>query len=147
MDARRAFVAQVLEQLARALRELSDEDFDRLMKGELEASVSFVRPAARQQKRRQAVPPAAAADEALEAVHARLAAAGSREEGQRIVEEAFADKEGLYRFAKWLDLPVQRNDAAKRIREKVVTHTVGRRLSGRAVRGDAGGIARGEGGL
>ena len=144
MDARRAFVAQALEQLARALRELSDEDFDRLMKGELEASVSFVRPAARKQKRRQAVPPAAAADGTLEAVHARLTAAGSREEGQRIVEEAFAGKEGLYAFAKWLDLPVQRNDAAKRIREKVVTHTVGRRLSGRAVRGDAGGNAQGE---
>ena len=75
---------------------------------------------------------------------ARLAAAGSREEGQRIVEEAFAGKERLFTFAKWLDLPVQRNDAAKRIRDKVVTHTVGRRLSGRAVRGDGGGTGSGE---
>ena len=84
-------------------------------------------------------------DAALEAVHARLTAAGSREEGQRIVEEAFADKERLFAFAKWLDLPVQRNDAAQRIRDKVVTQTVGRRLSGRAVRGDGGGNGPGEG--
>ena len=147
MDARRAFVSQVLEQVIKALRELPDEDFDKLMKGELEALVSFVRPASREQKRQKAVPavPAVAA-EAFGGVHARLTAAGSREEGQRIVEEAFADKEQLFAFAKYLDLPVQRSDAAKRIRDKVVTQTVGRRLSGKAVRGDAGGIAFGEGG-
>ena len=142
MDARRALAIQVLEEVIKALQELSDEDFDRLMKGELQASVAFVRPAARKRKRRKEVPAAAA--EALEGVHARLTAAGSREEGQRIVEEAFADKEQLFAFAKYLDLPVQRNDAAKRIRDKVVTHTVGRRLGGKAVRGGAGGIASGE---
>ena len=147
MDPRRAFVIQVLDQVVKALRELSDEDFDKLMKGELEASVSFGRPPSRKPNRRRALAPAAAgaAHEALEAVHARLTAAGSREEGQRIVEEAFADKERLFAFAKYLDLPVQRNDAAKRIRDKVVTHTVGRRLSGRAVRGGAGGNDAGEG--
>lgn len=146
MDARRAFVTQVLDQLIKALRDLSDEDFDRLMTGDLEASITFVRPASRAKGRRRAAAPAmaVASDEALEVVHARLAAAGSREEGQRIVEEAFADKERLFAFAKWLDLPVQRNDAAQRIRDKVVTQTVGRRLSGRAVRGDGGGNGPGE---
>ena len=144
MDTRRAVVMHVLEQLVKAVRELSDEDFDKLMNGDLEASISFVRPATRtRQWGEVAAPPA---DEALEAVHAKLTAAGSREEGQRIVEAAFADKERLFAFAKYLDLPVQRTDTVKRIREKVVTHTVGRRLSGRAVRGDGGGIASGEGG-
>ena len=147
MDARRAFVTQVLDQLIQALRELSDEDFDKLMTGDLEASIAFVKPSPRHRNRRPAVAPAMAveSDAALEAVHARLTAAGSREEGQRIVEEAFADKERLFAFAKLLDLPVQRNDAAQRIRDKVVTQTVGRRLSGRAVRGDGGGNGPGEG--
>ena len=147
MDARRAFVTQLLEQLIQALRDLSDDDFDKLITGDLEASISFVRPASRAKNRRRPAAAAAApvADEALEAVHARLTAAESREEGQRIVEEAFADKERLFAFARWLDLPVQRNDAARRIRDKVVTQTVGRRLSGRAVRGGAGGMDAGEG--
>ena len=144
MDARRALLTQVLDQVKKALRDLSEADFDRLMQGELDVSVSFVRPKAQPQKRRLAVPPVA--EEAFEGVHGRLTAAGSREEGQRIVEGAFADKKRLFAFAKYLDLPVQRNDAAKRIREKVVTHTVGRRLSGKAVRGDGGGMAAGEGG-
>ena len=147
MDARRAFVTQVLDQLIQALRDLSDEDFDKLMAGDLETSISFLRPASRAKSHRRAAAPAMAvpSDAALAAVHARLTAAGSREEGQRIVEEAFADKERLFAFAKWLDLPVQRNDAARRIRDKVVTQTVGRRLSGRAVRGGAGGMDAGEG--
>ena len=108
MDARRALVTQVLDQLIKALRDLSDEDFDRLMTGDLEASISFVRPSPRNRNRRPAAAPAD--DAALAAVHARLTAAGSREEGQRI-------------------------------RDKVVTQTVGRRLSGRAARGGGGMVA------
>ena len=60
MDARRAFVTQVLDQLIQALRDLSDEDFDRLMTGDLEASISFVRPASRGKSRRRAAAPAMA---------------------------------------------------------------------------------------
>ena len=144
MDERRGSVIRVLEALVRAVRELSDEDFDRLMKGDLEASVSFVRPAVQEPKRRKADPPVA--DATFGDVQARLAAAGSREEGLRIVEEAFARKDQLFAFARHLDLPVQRGHAAKRIREKVVTHAVGRRLSGQALRGDGGAIGGGEGG-
>ena len=142
MDARRALVTQMLEQLVRAVQKLSDEDFDKLMKGQLEASVSFVRPAGRKRDRKKAG--VLVADAAFGDVHARLSAASSRDEGQRVVEEAFADKEQLFAFAKWLDLPVQRNDAAKRIRDKVVTITVGRRLSGEAVRGDGGEMVSGD---
>ena len=141
MDERRGAVMRVLEQLVRTVRDLSDEDFDKLMAGELEASVSVGEAAAKAAKGRKADLPVA--DAAFGEVQARLAAAESREEGQRIVEEALAGKEQLFAFAKWLDLPVQRNDAAKRIREKVVTHTVGRRLSGKAVRGDGGANAGG----
>ena len=108
MDARRAVVTQMLEQLVKAVRDLSDEDFDKLMQGELEASVSFVRPAARKRQRRQTGAPAE--DAAFGEVQARLTAASSREEGQRIVEYAFAGKAQLFAFAKWLDLPVQRGD-------------------------------------
>ena len=145
MDARLAVATQVLVQVIKALQELSDEDFDGLARGELEASVSFVRQAAPKREEEEEAPVAAGCEGVFGEVRARLAAAGSREEGQQIVEEAFAGKEQLFAFAKWLDLPVQRNDAAKRIREKVVTHTVGRRLSGEAVRGGAGGSGSREG--
>ena len=142
MDAWHELATEALEQLNKGLEELSEADYDKLMTGELQVSVSFVRPPARKATRRQAAAPAA--DAAFGDVQARLAAAGSREAGQRIVEASFARKEKLFAFARWLDLPVQRTDTVKRMREKVVTHTVGRRLSGQAVRGD--GIGAGEGG-
>ena len=102
MDARLAVVTPVLVQLIKALQELSDDDFDGLMGGELAGSVSFVRPAAPKQERRpSAAPVGAGAEAAFGEVRARLAAACSREDGQRIVEEAFAGKEQLFEFAKW----------------------------------------------
>ena len=104
MDARRAFATQVLDQVVKALWELSDEDFDRLIKVELEASVSFAWAVTRKPNRRQAVAPAT--DEAPEPVHVKLTAARSREEGQRIFEGAFADKERLCAFTKYPELPV-----------------------------------------
>ena len=145
MDAWHELATEALEQLNKGLEELSEDDYDKLMTGELRVSVSFVKPAARKATRRQAEAPVA--DETFGDVQARLAAAGSREAGQRIVEEAFARKEQLFAFARYLDLPVQRTDTVTRMREKVVTHTVGRRLSGQAVRGDGGGgTGAGEGG-
>ena len=147
MDARRAAVTQVLVQVIKALQELSDEEFDGLMRGELQVSLSVVRPTAPKRGRAPAAAPVAGdAEETFGEVRARLAAAGSREEGQQIVDEAFAVKAELFAFARWLDVRVQRNDAAKRMRDKVVTHTVGRRLSGEAVRGGAGGSGSRDGG-
>ena len=142
MDARRAFVTQVLEQLVTAVRELSDADFERLMRGELEASVSFVRPAAAETeagRRRQAVRAGRLCGRGVRGGAGE--AGGGGQPGGGAADRrgyAFAGKEQLFAFAKWLDLPVQRNDAATRIRDKVVTYAVGRRLSGRAVRGGAG---------
>ena len=136
MDASRSFLIKALEQLTKLMRELSNEDFERLMKGELQPSISFSRLAPRASERRKRITPVS--EETLRKVHERLSAAGSREEGQSIVAETFEHKEDLFAFAKFLDLPVQRKDKAERIRDKIVTHTVGRRLSGEAVRGGFG---------
>ena len=116
MDAWQELATEALEQLNKGLAELSEADYGKLMTGELRVSVSFVRPPARKATRRQAEAPVA--DDTFGDVQARLAAAGSREEGQRIVEEAFARKERLFAFARYLDLPVQRTDTVTRMRGK-----------------------------
>ena len=136
MNTPRSFVIQVLEQITKLMQEMSNEDFERLMKGELQPSISFSRLAPRAPERKKQTIPVS--EEALRKVHEKLTGASSREEGQSIVCEAFEDKEELFVFAKFLDLPVQRKDKAERIRDKIVTHTVGRRLSGEAVRGGFG---------
>ena len=135
MDVRRvsAIHIQLLEQLARALQNMPEEDFDKLMKGELQASVSFSQSVPKESGQRKRV--ITNSDATLQAVHARLTSATSREEGHRIVKEAFEHKEDLFGFARYLDVPVQKKDATEKIRDKVVTHTVGRRLGRQAVRG------------
>lgn len=132
----RLLVIQMLEQLNRAMRELSDADFERLMKGELRAGISFSPMGRRASDRSKRRTPAS--EETFRDVHSRLSSVNSRQEGQVIVGEAFGHKEDLFAFAKFLDLPVQRKDKVERIRDKIVTYTVGRRLSGEAVRGSFG---------
>ena len=136
MDTPRILLIQMLEQLTWAMQEISDVDFERLMKGELRAEISFspVEPRTSDRSRRRTP----ASDETFRGVHNRLSSVNSREEGQVIVGEAFGHKEDLFAFAKFLDLPVQRKDKIERIRDKIVTYTVGRRLSGEAVRGSFG---------
>ena len=102
MDAWHELATEALEQLNKGLEDLSEADHDKLMKGELQVSVSFVRPPARKATPRQAEAPVG--DDTFGDVQARLAAAGSREAGQRIVEEALARKERLFAFPKHLDL-------------------------------------------
>ena len=136
MVARRSFAIQILEQLTKALEDMSDEDFDQMMQGDLQAS--FSRSSATPRKSVQKRDGAPISEEKLRSVHARLISASSREEGQSIVSEMFEHKEDLFAFAKYLDLPVQRKDKVERIRDKIVTDTVGRRLSGEAVRGGFG---------
>ena len=58
--------------------------------------------------------------------------AQSREDGHRIVLDAFPERERLFAFARFLDLPVRKGDKAEIVREKIVGFTVGRRLSGEA---------------
>ena len=132
----RQLTVRMLEQLTQAIREMSDEDFDLLRKGELRPLVSFSAAAPRTTNRERRATPVS--EDTLREVHSKLTAADSREEGQQILLEVLAHKEDLFALAKFLDLPVQRRDKMERIRDKIVTFTVGRRLSGEAVRGSYG---------
>lgn len=136
MDTPRSLAIWALEQLTRAMREMSDEDFARLVKGELPAAMLSSTLAPRTSGRRPRL--TSMSEDNFRDVYSTLSAAASREEGQRIVGEVFQKKEDLFSFAKFLDLPVQRRDTVDRIRDKIITYTVGRRLSGEAVRGSYG---------
>lgn len=69
------------------------------------------------------------------AILSKLRSATTRDDGARILHDAFPDKGGLVEFAKHLDLPVQKKDKTDRIRDKVLEFTVGRRLDSEAIRG------------
>lgn len=132
MSVQQSAFGDLLAEVARAVRDLSDAEFERFVNGELRPSITFKACCTGGKSRK---PSPSIPGEELNGIQAKLNTARTREEGYRIVEEAFPLKEGLFAFARFLDLPVQKKDKAGRIREKIVTSTVGRRLNSEAIRG------------
>ncbi len=132
MSAQQSVLGNLLADVAKAVRDMSDDEFEKLVKGELRPSISFKERGSGVKSRK--LPPAISEEE-LRSIQMKLNAARTREEGYSIVQEAFPQKKRLFAFAKSLDLPVQQKDKVERIREKIVSSTVGRRLSSEAIRG------------
>ena len=132
MSAQQSALGNLLADVAKAVRDMSDDEFEKLIKGELHPAISFKERGSSIKGRK---PSPVLSEEQLRSIQKELDVARTREEGYRIVQEAFPMKEGLFAFARLLDLPVQKNDKAEKIRDKIVTSTVGRRLSSEAVRG------------
>ena len=117
---------------ARTIRELPEEDFRRLIKtaAPLEAAALPV-------KRKLTAfdrPVSLERDECERILH-RLMSATTREIGADIVSESFPQKNSLFAFAQFLNLPVQKKDKTERIRERIVSATVGAKLASQAIRG------------
>ena len=113
---------------------MSDDEFEKFIKGELRPSITFktLRNENKSRKLPSSIP---ISEKKLNSIRDKLNTVQTREDGYHIVEEAFPLKEHLFAFAKFLDLPIQEKDKAERIREKIVTSTVGRRLGSEAIRG------------
>lgn len=79
--------------------------------------------------------PSIVSEDDFHGIRAKLDMARSRDHGYRIVLDAFPERERLFAFARFLDLPIRKGDKAENVRKKIVMFTVGRRLSGEAVRG------------
>ena len=132
MNPQQLAFGKLLADIAKAVRAMSEEEFEQLLKGKLRPAISFEERGRRVKSRK---PSPSISEKELPGIQAKLDAAQTREEGNRIVREAFPLKEHLFNFAKFLDLSVQKKDRVERIREKIVTSTVGRRLSSEAIRG------------
>ncbi len=132
MSAQQSALGNLLADVAKAVRDMSDDEFEKLVRGELRPAISFKERGSGIKGR---TPSLVLSEEQLHSIQKKLDAARTREEGHRIVQEAFPMKEGLFTFAKFLDLPILKKDKAERIRDKIVTSTVGRRLSSEAIRG------------
>ena len=132
MSVQQSVLGNLLADVAKAVRDMSDDEFEKLVKGQLRLSISFKERGSGVKGRK---PSPALSEEELRSIQTKLDAARTREEGYRIVQDAFPLKERLFIFAKFLDLPIQKRDKIERIQEKIVASTVGRRLSSEAIRG------------
>ena len=128
----------LLSDIARAVQKMPDDQYRKFVKGELRPTISFEeknRPMKTRPVRPREASTSVVPEHDLHDVRAKLDMVQDREEGHRIVLDAFPERERLFAFARFLDLPVRKGDKAESIREKIVAFTVGRRLSGEAIRG------------
>ena len=132
MGSHQSPLGDLLIDFAKTVRGLSDHDFRKFIEGELRLtfSVDKRQPSVGSYPTRRSVPPGE-----LQRIQGLLNSSTSREEAYAILREHVPLKDGLFALARLLDLPVQRKDKVDKIREKIVASTVGRRLSGEAIRG------------
>ena len=136
MDVQRSVLVKLFEELAKTFKGIPDDEFSRIVKGDLRVAISFEEEPSSSTSKERVID--TISEGKMRGVQRKLVTASSREEGYRIISNEFVRKAELFAFAKHLDLPVQRNDKVDKIREKIVTYTVGRRLGGDAIRGDFG---------
>ena len=135
-DVEQEAFGNLLSDVAKAVRKLPEDQFRELIEGEL--TISFEkkhRPMKNRRLEREKPSIGIVPEDDLRSIRARLDMAQSRDDGYRIVLDALPERERLFAFARFLDLPVRKGDRAENIREKIVASTVGRRLSSEAVRG------------
>lgn len=133
MSVDKAALNNLLVELAKALKQMPADQIEKVANGEFRVEIRCVEPGNEAAVHKTAI--GRVSEEELSDVKEKLAVARSRDEGYKIVQEALPEKERLFAFAKSLDLPVQRKDNANKMRDKIVTSTVGRRLGGEAIRG------------
>ena len=126
-------LSNLLVELAKAIKQLPTDQIAKVANGEFRLEIRCVEPG--DQKAVHKTSLGLVSEKELSDVKEKLATARSRDEGYKIVQEALPEKERLFAFAKSLDLPVQRKDNTNKMRDKIVTSTVGRRLGGEAIRG------------
>ena len=71
----------------------------------------------------------------VRAIVAELLALQSRDAGNGLLREKAPNRRGLEAVARFLQLPVQRDDTVDRLRAKIVENTIGSRLRSDAIQG------------
>ncbi|MBL8795117.1 MAG: hypothetical protein JNM56_14505 [Planctomycetia bacterium] len=122
----RDLLSALLKEMAKAVRDMSDEDLAALRNGELRIQLTPTEKSASSKK------------EPLHDFHPNsivdsLRQADAFGAGLAILERECATKEHLLRLARELDLPAEKRDTVERLRERIVDATIGFRLRSQAI--------------
>jgi hypothetical protein len=130
MPTKRSELANILRRLADYVDNHPDEHLAPIFKQAATLMQSSQRPKK---------PPEKAKSTDLRAIANELQALRSREAGEAMLRDRVANRYGLEAIARFLQLPVQRDDSIDRLRAKIVENTIGSRLRSDAIQGkDAG---------
>lgn len=127
MQSKRSELASILRRLADYVDKHPDEDLAPIFRQASTLMQSDSRP---KRSPRQKSPPLD-----VPGIAAQLQTLQSRDAGDALLLEKAPVKRGLEAIARFLQLPVQRDDTADRLRAKIVENTIGSRLRSEAIQG------------
>jgi len=130
-DIVRMALVRLLRRCADSLSEMSDEEIDAIVSGELDLNLSFVRKKPPPPKKQ----PALLDEPRLTELSIRLRALPSREAGDRLLEDNAPTRSALEVVARYLDVPVRKEDRAEDLRRRIIEATIGFRLGSAAIQG------------
>lgn len=122
-------LSKILKRLSHALDSLSEEDLSKLADSNYLIEIKVV--PRRTKDEPSLLPTDSSADEAI----VQITLLPSRSEAQAFLEERFSSKKALESIARKLDIPINRQDKADDLRDKIVEATVGARLRSQAIQG------------
>ena len=127
-----ARLSALLRRLADVVEGLSSEDVEAVIGGSAEIQVQRVRPRSRRGGGRSRK---AGSDQPCREVVETLRTLGEREAGESLLRSKCPTKASIEQLARFLDLPVTRDDTADTLYERVVESEIGSRLRSEAVQG------------
>jgi hypothetical protein len=130
MPSKRSELANILRRLADYVDSHPDENLAPIFKD----AATLMQSAEGQKK----PPPKRLGPPDVRAIATDLQTLSSREAGDSVLREKVPNRSGLEAIARFLQLPVQRDDTVERLRAKIVENTIGSRLRSDAIQGKIG---------
>lgn len=127
MTNKRSELANILRRLADYIDRHPDEELTPIFE-----QAARLKPTASSHKKN---PPEKLSSEQITELALNLRELGSREAGELLLQNKVPTRRGLEALARFLQLPVQRDDTLDRLRAKIVENTIGSRLRSSAIQG------------
>ncbi len=128
----RSALVRLLRSCVDYLADLPDRDVDAFVSGDIDLRLSILRKKTPKPKKQ----PVQLDDSRLAELSAQLRALPSRDEGNRLLEDCAPTKSALEVIARYLDVPVRKEDRAEQLRRRIIEATIGFRLSSAAIQGE-----------
>lgn len=122
----RDLLSALLKEMAKAVRDMSDDDLTALRNGELRIQLASAEKAVSHKKE-------PLRDFRPDIVVDSLRQADTFDAGLAILERECSTKEHLIRLAREIDVPAEKRDTVERLRERIVDATIGFRLRSQAI--------------
>lgn len=124
----------LLRQLSEVVDTLDESDFEKIVDGRLELTLSQTRSQKKDKPRSQ---DASGHADGFSKIRERLSTFSSRDDAERYLSENVQKKADLVLLARDMEIPIHSTDTGEKIRDKIVDSTVGYKLRSQAIRGES----------